>query len=74
MQMPSPEAGSDAGAIPDTGIVCMGEWQGQQVLGIFFFLPPDAPCFFFQVSGLFRTGGPYTYPFRYRVVKYYPVA
>ncbi|XNM84917.1 acyl-CoA dehydrogenase family protein [Escherichia coli] len=29
----SPEAGSDAGAIPDTGIVCMGEWQGQQVLG-----------------------------------------
>lgn len=40
----------------------------------FFFLPPDAPCCFFQVSGLFRTGGPYTYPFRYRVVKYYPVA
>lgn len=30
----SPEAGSDAGAIPDTGIVCMGEWQGQQVLGM----------------------------------------
>lgn len=30
----SPEAGSDAGAIPDTGVVCMGEWQGQQVLGI----------------------------------------
>ncbi|MGS6554729.1 acyl-CoA dehydrogenase domain-containing protein, partial [Escherichia coli] len=25
---------SDAGAIPDTGIVCMGEWQGQQVLGM----------------------------------------
>ena len=22
----SPEAGSDAGAIPDTGVVCMGEW------------------------------------------------
>ncbi|MBC8946890.1 MULTISPECIES: acyl-CoA dehydrogenase FadE [Xenorhabdus] len=30
----SPEAGSDAGAIPDTGIVCVGEWQGEQVLGI----------------------------------------
>ncbi|MDC9597643.1 acyl-CoA dehydrogenase FadE [Xenorhabdus anantnagensis] len=30
----SPEAGSDAGAIPDTGIVCMGEWQGEQVLGM----------------------------------------
>jgi acyl-CoA dehydrogenase len=30
----SPEAGSDAGAIPDTGVVCMGEWEGQQVLGM----------------------------------------
>ncbi|PIJ49290.1 acyl-CoA dehydrogenase [Erwinia sp. OLTSP20] len=30
----SPEAGSDAGAIPDSGVVCMGEWQGQQVLGM----------------------------------------
>ncbi|MCS3432470.1 acyl-CoA dehydrogenase FadE [Klebsiella sp. BIGb0407] len=30
----SPEAGSDAGAIPDNGIVCMGNWQGQQVLGM----------------------------------------
>ncbi|PHM42122.1 acyl-CoA dehydrogenase FadE [Xenorhabdus szentirmaii] len=30
----SPEAGSDAGAIPDTGVVCMGEWQGKQVLGM----------------------------------------
>ncbi|KZC66798.1 acyl-CoA dehydrogenase, partial [Yersinia pestis] len=30
----SPEAGSDAGAIPDVGIVCMGEWQGKQVLGM----------------------------------------
>lgn len=40
----------------------------------FFFLPSDAPFLFFQVSGLFRTGGPYTYPFRYRVVEYYPVA
>ena len=30
----SPEAGSDAGAIPDTGVVCMGDWQGQQVLGM----------------------------------------
>lgn len=30
----SPEAGSDAGAIPDSGTVCMGEWQGKQVLGM----------------------------------------
>ncbi len=30
----SPEAGSDAGAIPDTGVVCMGDWHGQQVLGM----------------------------------------
>lgn len=30
----SPEAGSDAGAIPDSGVVCMGDWQGQQVLGM----------------------------------------
>ena len=30
----SPEAGSDAGAIPDVGVVCMGEWQGEQVLGM----------------------------------------
>ena len=30
----SPWAGSDAGAIPDYGIVCEGEWEGQQVLGM----------------------------------------
>ena len=29
-----PEAGSDAGAIPDTGVVCYGEFEGQQVLGL----------------------------------------
>lgn len=29
-----PEAGSDAGAIPDTGIVCMGQYKGKEVLGI----------------------------------------
>ncbi|MBI4357594.1 MAG: acyl-CoA dehydrogenase [Gammaproteobacteria bacterium] len=29
-----PEAGSDAGAIPDTGIVCKGEFEGQAVLGM----------------------------------------
>jgi acyl-CoA dehydrogenase len=30
-----PEAGSDAGAIPDTGVVCRGEFQGRKdVLGI----------------------------------------
>ncbi|WP_151838341.1 acyl-CoA dehydrogenase [Acinetobacter ursingii] len=30
----SPEAGSDAGAIPDTGVVCYGEFEGQEVLGL----------------------------------------
>ena len=30
----SPVAGSDAGAIPDKGIVCRGEWQGKEVLGL----------------------------------------
>jgi len=31
----SPEAGSDAGAIPDFGVVCRGEWQGKRdVLGM----------------------------------------
>ena len=29
-----PDAGSDAGAIPDDGVVCYGEWQGETVLGI----------------------------------------
>ncbi|WP_413112360.1 acyl-CoA dehydrogenase [Thaumasiovibrio sp. DFM-14] len=30
----APEAGSDAGGIPDKGVVCYGEYQGEQVLGI----------------------------------------
>ena len=30
----SPEAGSDAGSIPDTGVVCYGEFDGRQVLGL----------------------------------------
>lgn len=30
----SPEAGSDAGAIPDSGVVCYGEYEGAQVLGL----------------------------------------
>lgn len=29
-----PEAGSDAGAIPDSGVVCQGEYRGEQMLGI----------------------------------------
>lgn len=29
-----PEAGSDAGSIPDRGVVCYGEHEGQQVLGL----------------------------------------
>ena len=30
----SPEAGSDAGAIPDAGIVTKGMWEGKEVLGL----------------------------------------
>lgn len=30
----SPVAGSDAGAIPDKGIVCKGEWNGKEVMGL----------------------------------------
>ncbi|WP_025528071.1 acyl-CoA dehydrogenase FadE, partial [Vibrio parahaemolyticus] len=30
----SPEAGSDAGSIPDYGVVCKGEWEGKEVLGM----------------------------------------
>lgn len=29
-----PEAGSDAAAIPDTGVVCKGQYDGKEVLGI----------------------------------------
>jgi acyl-CoA dehydrogenase len=30
----SPEAGSDAAAMTDTGVVCRGLWEGREVLGI----------------------------------------
>ena len=30
----SPEAGSDAGSIPDYGVVCKGQWEGKEVLGM----------------------------------------
>ncbi|MFF7706846.1 acyl-CoA dehydrogenase [Pseudomonas sp. NPDC007930] len=29
-----PMAGSDAGAMPDVGIVCKGQWHGEEVLGL----------------------------------------
>jgi len=29
-----PRAGSDAGSIPDTGIVCRGMWQGREITGL----------------------------------------
>ena len=29
-----PRAGSDAASIPDTGIVCRGIWQGQEIIGL----------------------------------------
>jgi acyl-CoA dehydrogenase len=29
-----PRAGSDAASIPDTGIICRGPWQGEEIVGI----------------------------------------
>src|SRR6201997_3366183 len=29
-----PRAGSDAASIPDTGVVCRGLWQGQEIIGL----------------------------------------
>jgi len=29
-----PRVGSDAAAIPDTGVVCRGSWQGHEILGL----------------------------------------
>ena len=29
-----PRAGSDAAALPDTGIVCKGTWQGREIVGL----------------------------------------
>jgi len=29
-----PRVGSDAAALPDTGIVCLGQWEGREVLGL----------------------------------------
>ncbi|MGE8068427.1 acyl-CoA dehydrogenase [Pseudomonas sp. NPDC089569] len=29
-----PLAGSDAGGMPDTGVVCKGEWEGKETLGL----------------------------------------
>ena len=30
----SPEAGSDASSIPDYGVVCKGQWKGEEVVGV----------------------------------------
>jgi acyl-CoA dehydrogenase len=29
-----PRAGSDAASIPDTGMICKGQWQGREIIGI----------------------------------------
>ena len=29
-----PEAGSDAGSLPDSGIACKGQWNGEEILGM----------------------------------------
>jgi len=30
----APEAGSDAGAMPDKGIICKGQWNGEEIVGL----------------------------------------
>jgi acyl-CoA dehydrogenase len=30
----APSAGSDAASLPDTGIVCKGQWQGREIVGL----------------------------------------
>lgn len=30
----SPEGGSDAGAMPDKGVICKGEWEGKEIIGM----------------------------------------
>ncbi|MEJ0036332.1 MAG: acyl-CoA dehydrogenase [Gammaproteobacteria bacterium] len=29
-----PRAGSDAASLPDTGVVCKGQWQGREIVGV----------------------------------------
>ena len=29
-----PEAGSDAGSLPDSGIICKGQWNGEEIVGM----------------------------------------
>jgi acyl-CoA dehydrogenase len=29
-----PRAGSDAASLPDTGVICKGQWQGEEIVGI----------------------------------------
>ncbi|MFO1426586.1 MAG: acyl-CoA dehydrogenase [Steroidobacteraceae bacterium] len=29
-----PRAGSDAASLPDTGVVCKGQWQGREIIGL----------------------------------------
>jgi acyl-CoA dehydrogenase len=29
-----PRAGSDAASLPDTGVVCKGQWQGKEIVGV----------------------------------------
>ncbi len=56
-----PEAGSDAGAIPDKGIVCKGMHKGEEVLGIrlnwnkrYITLAPAPPCSAWRSNSMTR--------------------
>ncbi|WZB72358.1 acyl-CoA dehydrogenase family protein [Achromobacter xylosoxidans] len=58
----SPWAGSDAAAIPDSGIVCKGEWQGREVVGMrvtwdkrYITLAPVCTCSAWRSACMTRT-------------------
>lgn len=59
----SPEAGSDAGGIPDQGIVTKGQYNGEEVLGLevtwdkrYITLAPIAPCWVWHLKCSIRRG------------------
>jgi acyl-CoA dehydrogenase len=65
----SDEAGSDAASMVDTGVVCRGEWQGKEVIGIrlnwskrYITLAPVCTCWASPSSSTIRTGCSATNP------------
>ena len=68
-----PRAGSDAASIPDTGVVCRGQWQGREIIGLKLnfskrYIPlapiatvvagiPVAPCGLVPSTSMIRSNG-----------------